>query len=354
MTDETPTPDMPQNEAGQANRTGSASESEQLTVLSSPGPSAVLANEYNRLLLQSLAEHVDIRDFSWRRSLLSRYDVLHVHWPDALLHARNRFTSVGKRVALALLLVRARFGLARIVWTVHNPEPHERPARLDRLLLRAFERSVHAEVHLTEQTRRQTARIPNAVIPHGVYSKHQTKGRRQPGRLACIGHVRPYKGIDLLVTAFADHTAEGHLIIAGEPMSRAYRDVIDSAALSARGVELRLRHQTDEELAEIVTTSSGVVVPYRKFANSGVVLLALTYQRPVLVPRNRFSEELVNEFGSEWVHTFEPPIDPDDIDRFITTTERLPDHGPDLSKRQWAAIAREHHSLYRAALESRR
>lgn len=316
-----------------------------LIVLSSPGPGSPLPNEYNKLLIESLGAHVEVRPFSWSSALTSRFDVLHVHWPDALLHGRSGITRLGKKVAFLALLGRTWSGAVKIVWTVHNLQPHETPRWYNSLLLKGFERLTSAEIHLTEKTRRNRSNTA-FVIPHGPYTKVETHSTRQEGLLVCVGQLRPYKGIDLLVSAFTETQHRGKLLIAGEPVSPGYGKQIKDFASNDRRIELSLRRQTELELAELLVSSSGVVIPYRKFANSGVVLHALTYGRPVLVPANEFSEELVAEFGTDWVHEFSPPIQPADIERFAAATAVLPSGGPDLSQRNWDSIARAHVAIF--------
>ena len=40
----------------------------------------------------------------------------------------------------------------------------------------------------------------------------------------------------------------------------------------------------DEDVADLVSASDWVVLPYREVSNSGVLLLALSYRRPVVAP----------------------------------------------------------------------
>ncbi len=58
----------------------------------------------------------------------------------------------------------------------------------------------------------------------------------------------------------------------------------------------------DADLVREISMSEMVVLPYRFMHNSGAVLLALSLDRPVLVPDNEVNRLLEIEVGSDWVH----------------------------------------------------
>ena len=63
--------------------------SERLTVMQSFGAIRETTNPYQTQLVDALAEHVDVRLFSWRGALLGELDALHVHWPEVLIRDRT-------------------------------------------------------------------------------------------------------------------------------------------------------------------------------------------------------------------------------------------------------------------------
>jgi glycosyltransferase involved in cell wall biosynthesis len=52
-----------------------------------------------------------------------------------------------------------------------------------------------------------------------------------------------------------------------------------------------------------------VVLPYRDILNSGAALLALSFNRPVLVPNQGAMGELQSSAGAEWVRIYSGDID---------------------------------------------
>ena len=116
------------------------------------------------LIEEPTVEHIP---FSWRAALTERYDVLHIHWPDALLAARHWWTRAGKRAALACLVARVRLRRIAIVRTIHNVTPPSGPY-LDRALIRALERRTDVRIRIAAVTP-EAPGVPSVLIPHGHY-----------------------------------------------------------------------------------------------------------------------------------------------------------------------------------------
>jgi len=92
-----------------------------LVVLQSVPEPKPTTNPYVVQLIRSLREAgVDVRAFSWRAALTSRYDVFHVHWPEILARGNTPLRTLARQVALLALLIRLRVTRTPIVRTLHN------------------------------------------------------------------------------------------------------------------------------------------------------------------------------------------------------------------------------------------
>lgn len=312
------------------------------------------------LVAEPSVEHVP---FSWREALVGRYDVLHVHWPDALLAGRNRWTRAGKRVALAGLAVRARAGRIAVVRTVHNVTP-PRGSAVDRALDRSLERSTDVRIRLSAQTP-EAPGIPSVLIPHGHYRTWFERMPRSdvvPGRLGYVGLIKPYKGVERLVEAFAEASAVARtpgepaltLRIVGAPTDDAIARDLRDAAARHDGLSVTLQYVDDPELVEVVTSSELVVLPYRHLHNSGTALAALSLDRPVLVPDNDVTRALGAEVGREWVHRFEGVLTAAALLEAVHAVHDVPPIGtPDLHARDWDRAGAAHAAAYRLAMDRR-
>jgi len=52
-----------------------------------------------------------------------------------------------------------------------------------------------------------------------------------------------------------------------------------------------------------------IVLPYQKILNSGAALLALSFNKPVVLPRTEALSELQDQVGSDWVYLYDGKFD---------------------------------------------
>jgi len=129
------------------------------------------------------------------------------------------------------------------------------------------------------------------VIPHGAfdYLTRQRDERPLPDELAAVegpvvlafGLLRPYKGTDLLLEAFA--RIEGaELWVVGMPRMPMgpLRELAARAPGRVRFVE---RFVTDPEIPAFMRRADVVTLPYRNIEQSGVLYTALAFGRPLLL-----------------------------------------------------------------------
>lgn len=296
---------------------------------------------------------VDAATFGWWLALRGGYDVLHVHWPELLVRHPRPVRRVGRRVALRLLLALTRRRRTAVVRTLHNTVPHESVSRAEARALRAVDAATTLWILLTSATQ-APAGAPSVRIPLGHYRDvfaHLPQEPATPGRLVTIGLLRPYKGVEELLAAFAAQPdPELRLTVAGRPTPDIAATVERAAARDPR-ITTDLRFVPDATFVQHVTSAELVVLPYRQMTNSGVLLAALSLDRPCLVPASPATTALAAEVGEGWVLTYEGPFDADvlaDGLRRARTTPRTA--RPDLSARDWDAIGAAHVEAYRTAV----
>jgi glycosyltransferase involved in cell wall biosynthesis len=202
---------------------------------------------------------------------------------------------------------------------------------------------------------------PVETIEHGHYREWFARYPRRDavgGRLAYVGLVRRYKGVDALIAAFRDafRSAEPEpaatLTVSGKPSSD---DLVEQLEREARGddrISFRFAFLSDEELVTTVTEAELIVLPYREMHNSGGALSSLSLDRPVLVPDNEVNRMLAAEVGELWVQRYQPPLAADDLERaLVAVRQRDLSARPDLSGRGWDETGRRHLAAYRRAIE---
>ena len=189
-----------------------------------------------------------------------------------------------------------------MVDVAHAPEPMvprgapgsvaTRPL-LRRTLARAFGR-MDAVFVLGERTRAQlldawpgVRRVD--VIPHGDEGLFRRGVVPPPGRcppsVLLFGTLTGYKGVDLLLDAFARVRADldrAELVIAGAVAADVDFAAVARRATALGGVTLRPGYVPSGEVAALFGAARVVVLPYRLANQSGVAHLAQTFGRPVV------------------------------------------------------------------------
>ena len=161
---------------------------------------------------------------------------------------------------------------------------------------------------------------PVALIPHGPYNHYQLTARGQEQRTAptscCnllfFGLIRPYKGLEDLITAFdrlpEDEIDKYWLTIVGETWEgwTLPGDLIKQSRYRNR-ITFVNRYVSDAEVAEFFAGADAVVLPYRRSSSSGPLHIAMSCGLPVVVAAAGGLIEAVAGYGGALIV---PPGDP--------------------------------------------
>ena len=341
-----------------------------MNVLAWPAFENKTGNPYTRLLYEAMEAETDaqVEDITLWRALTESHDIWHVHWPDDFLSYPSLPKAMTYVAAELALFAWARARGARLVWTVHDLGPHESPhPGLERVFWRLFLPMVDGVLTLSEVAAQKALQrfptlrsVPRAVVPHGHYRPAypdpvpRPEARRALGvppqarLVAYVGRVRPYKNVGRLLRAFRgwdDDTAR--LLVAGNPVSETLRDEILSGAAGDDRIRTDLRFIEPEELTTVLGAADLVVLPYGHILQSGTALLALSFDRPVLVPSRGAMGELQAEVGAAWVRTYEGTLTADALAAAMewANAAHRPARAP-LGDRAWPRLARQTEQLY--------
>ena len=111
-----------------------------------------------------------------------------------------------------------------------------------------------------------------------------------------FGQIKPVKALDLLLKSFAE-TTHGQLIIAGKVRDddySQYRNLISELNLTNRVVEI-IRYISNEERELLFKSCNCIVIPYRKIYQSGVLMMAMSYSRPVIASDLPANAEIIQD-----------------------------------------------------------
>jgi beta-1,4-mannosyltransferase len=315
--------------------------------------------------LESHGAHVD--NFDFRRAFLGRYDVVHLHWPESHLRTPSRLRSLLKHARFALACAWWRARGTRIVWMLHNLQPHEGDFRFSAWLFRTwFIASVTHVIALTRSGLEEAGQRypalrskPAAIVPHGHYRdayaappprdvcRRQLNLRPDAFTYVFVGNVRPYKNVPQLIGAFrALDAPDTQLVVAGIPVFGANAEELQALAGSDERIALRLEYVADERLPLYLGAADVVVLPFRSVLNSGSTLLALSFDRRVLAARTGSLPELQAKVGASWLRLYDGDLTPERLQEM--RDQPVADYGerPDLSAFEWDAIARSVLTFY--------
>jgi len=196
----------------------------------------------------------------------------------------------------------ARSPKTKMVAMIHNMIPHE-PTILDKLFPRYFVKSMDGFVAMAESVvadinHFDTDNKPKVVSPHPIYDHYGdalTKKEatiklglhEQKDYILFFGYIRHYKGLDILLQAFADERLRQfpvRLIVAGEfyENPQLYLELIIKLKLDGL-VELRTGFIPDNEVRNYFSVADLIAQPYRTATQSGVSQIAYHFEKPMLV-----------------------------------------------------------------------
>ena len=146
-----------------------------------------------------------------------------------------------------------------------------------------------------------------SVIPHGIleypYEPQPTPDTTESAdqQILFFGTIKEYKGVDILLEAFAALPAEIRskttLSIAGSPQidTEPLKEQAQTLGI-ASSIEWDLRFIPDREIPTLFDRADVVALPYREIDQSGALLTALNYHKPIVATNvGGFGELLEHE-----------------------------------------------------------
>jgi len=203
------------------------------------------------------------------------------------------------------------------------------------------------------------------VIPHGAFDyltrlpeerplPDELKGAQGPVILS-FGVIRPYKGIDVLLRAFA--AVEGaELWIVGRPLGADLAELHRLAASAPGPVRMLTRFVPDSEVPAIMRRADIVALPYRDVDQSGVLYTALAFGKPIVASAVGGFGEVIQGHGAG---RLVPPGDPQALAATLRELLAQPAERARLGEAalaaaqgqySWESVARRTLDLYRQLL----
>ena len=232
-------------------------------------------------------------------------------------------------------------GHTKVIALVHNMIPHE-PNILDKFLPPYFVKSMDGFMALSESVVKDIEKFdkrncPKRFSPHPIYDHYgellprekalQLLNLDPQNRYALFfGFIRAYKGLDLLLEAFADERLQQSnvkLLVAGEFYGdpEPYLQKIKELKIED-SVILYNDYIPDTEVNRFFSVADIVAQPYKTATQSGVTQIAFHFEKPMLVTNVGGLPEIVPDGKIGYVVEPEPKPIADALCRFFTENKQ--------------------------------
>jgi glycosyltransferase involved in cell wall biosynthesis len=256
-----------------------------------PGKTQHIPKDDKALFIESTPVLDSINPFSYGRTArqILKYN------PDLLL---MRYWMPFFAPSLGWVARRLKHKGCTVVSIVDNLVPHERTF-MDKALSRWFLKQNHGCIAMSRTVRDDILsldpKIPYILKAHPLYDHFgapvpSAEAKNQLGldpnrkTLLFFGFIRDYKGLDLLLDAFADLGNTYQLVIAGESYGSFEKYERQIHALpDPSSVKVFNRYIADSEVPAFFSAADVCVLPYRTATQSGISAMAYHYQVPLIV-----------------------------------------------------------------------
>ena len=279
-------------------------------------------------------------------------DMILLHWAERIWGEAGSGVAALAKMKRLLTAVARRQPHQRIVWMVHNLQPH-RARGTQRLAWPAYSRTLARLVDGFMTLSPSTVGTVRAALPglagkpgiglwHPAYpdaalsveDRDAARSARGWGPelrvLGMCGQLSGYKGVEELIATFRKTSdADLRLLLAGRPGPAAFGATLATAAAGDTRIVIEPGDLSASEFRSALGACDVIVAPMRQYLHSGSIVHALSAGRPVLTPRTPFAADLGDLFGAQWLRLYEGSLSAETL----VTAARAPatPESPDLT-----------------------
>lgn len=227
---------------------------------------------------------------------------------------------------LAVKIIRMISKRTKMVLTIHNVFPHSLKEEKKKTYVERFtgiNRLMDAFVVHTEETKAEVERDFNIsgdriyVVHHGIFTPENFIPRKNEidnseVKFILYGNLTDYKGVDIFVEAIKiipeSYRNRIHGVIAGEMHNKTLCKKLQQDSIDLN-IEWFPYFLPEQELYEKIDNSNVIVLPYRHISQSGVLLLALSFNRYIITSDLPTFKETLHDFTDDMFFESENPHD---------------------------------------------
>ena len=270
------------------------------------------------------------------------------------------FKTLQRSILLSVTVIIVKLKGSKIVWTVHNAAPHDAyQPRYSHYFMSWFAKQCEGLIFMSEESKATffslhscKESVQYAIIPHGHYrnsypaaidnalAKSKLSLPNNKKVLLCFGMIKPYKNIDVLMELFTQAKLLDYvLVVAGNTDSPELKEKLFQRA-KYPNIHLFLQFIPDDKLHIYLSAADTVILPYKTILNSGALLLALSFNKPVIAPHIGAFVSLQQELGRKWVYSYVDDLEVSSLKNALRHLEAQDRSSPcPLENYDWDKIA---------------
>ena len=177
------------------------------------------------------------------------------------------------------------------IMTIHDPIPHDKPSILEKMRLNVYQRVFDNKLLLSDALLDDYVKYTgiskekiffSRLSTYDFLTKYQPIENKYGKYILFFGRITRYKGVELLIEAYK----ASNLLDNGVKLVIAGKGILEcEQPLEEEGVIMLNRYIENSELASLIYHSTYVVLPYRSATQSGCVMSAFAFNKPILVTR---------------------------------------------------------------------
>ncbi len=286
-------------------------------------------------------------------------DVLHLHRDRAIdLLGTHDASRPHRLLAVLILVARLRRGRTALVQTIHGRRPADGAGSIAKLSQKVLDSATDAFVVLDGSTPTPDA-SRTTVIPHAHYRdrfRGYPRASKVPGRVLCAGPASSPSHVDAVIDAVVSSRSGATLRLACDVNDRRAGESSDPDRSAQDRISLRTGILSDGALVQEICAAELVAQPrLETLRDLHLVMMALSLDRPVLVPDGEMARRLASEVGRHWVHLTVGPITAEDVDDALASRRDEKVTAPlRLDDRAFVDTGAAYAQVYRSAVSHRR
>lgn len=248
-------------------------------------------------------------------------DIIHLHWTDRLLFAKNSSMTILKSLRFIFELCVLKIIGIKLVWTVHNLFNHEKRYQVlekyfHRILCIGFYDKIIAMSACSVDAIMEAYQLPArlnkkiSIVPHGHYiNNYRNKISKSQARdklgisdektvFLYFGIILQYKGVFHLINEFVKIKNKNTvLLICGKPLTSSLEYKLRRCCNKNKQIKDYLKFVPDQEIETYMNAADVVVLPFQEILNSGSVILAMSFAKAIISPSMGCLPELIDKNG---------------------------------------------------------